>query len=227
MSLPDLKDVLPILLGFFSGWGLSELTEGRKRRRARRALRQALLVELERTEVRMNTTVTKYAYLASTVPQVARVASEARWFLKEGMRRAPSANVVVPEGFEGKAEALAAQPDANLVAIFAARIKETVGSAYLCPVLDSALSGSLQGFSVEQIQALSELRSQIHMLGQEAEWTQEMWRQTFTVNDKNYPVVVANHENRVRAYALRAEVVLDCTRAAIVAFGGTATYPVR
>jgi hypothetical protein len=80
---------------------------------------------------------------------------------------------------------------------------------------------------VEQIQALSELRSQIHMLGQEAEWTQEMWRQTFTVSDpENYARVMANHENRVQAYALRAEVVLDCARAAISAFGGEVKYPV-
>jgi hypothetical protein len=142
MSFPDLSSVIPVVIGFFSGWATSELTEAGKRRRARRSLRQALLVELERTEVRMNTTVMKYAYLAKTVQQVTRVASEGRWFVRVGIHRAPGANVVVPDGFEGNAERFCALPDAELVALFAARMRETVGNAYLCPVLDSAVGES-------------------------------------------------------------------------------------
>jgi hypothetical protein len=111
MSFPDLSSVIPVVIGFFSGWATSELTEAGKRRRARRSLRQALLVELERTEVRMNTTVMKYAYLAKTVQQVTRVASEGRWFVRVGIHRAPGANVVVPDGFEGNAERFCALPE--------------------------------------------------------------------------------------------------------------------
>lgn len=227
MSLPDLRDILPLVVGFFSGWGVSELTERRKIRRAQRALRQALIVELERAELRLSTAVSKYAYLAETPELVARVAAELRWFIKVGAARAPGTGVTLAAATPGTPEQFCNLPDAQMVQLFATHTaQETVGGKYLLPVLDSALSGRLAGFTADEIQPLSELSTQMHMLAQEADWTKDLMYYTFTVTDAdNHAIVCQNHDRRIRAYARRAIVALDCARAALKALGATLTYP--
>ena len=228
MTVSEVMAVVGPFLGFFSGWGVSTLADRRKSRLAQRAIRQALIVELERAELRLSTAVSKYAYLAETPEQVKRVATELRWFIKVGEARAPGTGVTLGDAAPGMIERFGALPDAQLVTMWATRTaRETVGGKYLLPVLDSTLSGHLEGFSTAQIQALSELGSQIHMLSQEADYTMELWRQTFTITDEaNHASAVENHRRRTQGYARRATVALDCTRSALLALGAKATYPI-
>jgi hypothetical protein len=228
MTVSEVMAIVGPFLGFFSGWGVSTLADHRKSRLARHAIRQALIVELERAELRLSTAVSKYAYLAETPAQVARVAAELRWFIRVGETRAPGTGVTLGDAAPGMVDRFSELPDAVMVSMWATHsAQETVGGKYLLPVLGSTLAGRLEGLTTEQIQALSELGSQMHMLSQEADYTMELWRQTFTITDeRNHAITLANHRRRAQAYARRAAVALDCTRAALLVLGGNATYPV-
>jgi hypothetical protein len=228
VPLTYFRDIAGVLAGFLSAWILSELTEWRKTRRLRDGLRQAMVVELERAEVRLSTAVAKYAYVADTPDVVARVAAELRWFLAVGETRVPGTGVTLADARPEMLARFRDQPDAVLVSTWAEHTaRETVGNKYTLPILDSILSGHLEVFPASQVQALSELGSQMQMLGQEADWTAEFLRQTFTLTDPdNHAIALQNHDRRVRAYALRARVALDCVRDALRAFGTPSRYPV-
>jgi hypothetical protein len=178
--------------------------------------------------LRLSTAVSKYAYIADTPAVVARVAAELRWFLKVGEARAPGTGVTLTDVPATGPEQLCALPDAVMVQLFATHTaRESVGTKYLLPVLDSTLAGNLMGFSATEVQALSELGSQMHMLSQQADWSKELWQQTFTAAPQNYALTRNNHTSSLRGYALRARVALDCTRDALKALGAAATYPAQ
>ena len=57
-------------LGFLLGWGLFEVTERRKNRMAQRALREALISELEHIEVMLSSLVGAFVHLAKTHEEI-------------------------------------------------------------------------------------------------------------------------------------------------------------
>jgi hypothetical protein len=178
-----------------------------------------LVAELQHTEVLLSTIVTKYAFLAGTAAEKARVASEWRWFATIGVVRSRGAGLGLTEAPEGMDRVLELADD-HLVAVLAARTpEETVGGTIILPVLDATLAGRTSGFTAAEIQALSLVRWQSHLLEQDAHWTAEFLRLSLTVKEGNYDIVIRNHKNRRHAYAHRAGVLLDCARAALTALG--------
>lgn len=217
---------LPFLspfLGFLSGWGLFELTERRKVRLAQRALREALVAELQIVEVLLSTIVGKYAYVVKNADEAKNVAHEIRWFVKVGKKRVQGLGLALAEAPEGASDRFDALPDDQVVAVFAEMMpKETVGVKLILPVVEAALAGRTSGFSATEIQALSTVRWQVYLLEQDAEWMAEFLRLTFTVTDaENHAVVSKNHEQRTQSYARRAAVVLRCVRTALATLGAS------
>jgi hypothetical protein len=212
--------LLTALVSFVSAWILFELTERRKVRLAQKALREALIAELRHAEVLLSSIVGKYAHLANTPEEVASTAKELRWFVEADRQRGEEVGLggnEVPPEFP---ERIMAYSDDQIVAAFARPQgrRETVGTKLILPIVEAALAGRTAGFSSDEIQTISTVRWQLHLLEQDADWTAEFFRLTFTVADEeNHALIRANHENRVRSYARRAGVVLRCVRTTIVA----------
>jgi len=210
MTIADVKDIITIggpFLGFLLGWGLFEL-------------RQALVAELRHTELLLSSIVSKFAYLATTGDEIQRVASEIRWFAREAPSRA---QVFGLREVPSMPDAMIALPDGELVRGFVLLSrKENIGSTVILPVVDAALAGHTSGFTAPQIEALSSLRWQGHLLEQDAEWMAEFFRMTYTVEDaENHALVVDNRMQKVRSYAKRADVMLGCVRTALDALGAS------
>ena len=216
-------------LGFFFGWALFELTERRKVRIARAAVRQALIAELEHIEVLLSSNVGKYAHVATTPADVGSVAKEIRWFMGVGRARAQSFGVLENDLPEQVVRRLPTYSDEQLIgALKLLGRKETVGTTFPLPVIDSVLAGRTSGFTGDQIQALSAVRWQAHLLEQDAKWMAEFLRLTLTLTDPtNYDIAVKNHEQRTRSYALRVSVTLRCVRTALAALGVAGASPKR
>jgi hypothetical protein len=94
-------------------------------------------------------------------------------------------------------------------------------------VIDSALAGHTAGFTAAEIQALSTVRWQAYLLEQDADWMAEFLRLPFTVADAgNHAIVSENLDGKVRSYARRAGVLLQCVRTALTALGASGTSTV-
>jgi hypothetical protein len=73
--------------------------------------------------------------------------------------------------------------DAMVVGLFSKGPQETTGTSLILPVIDAVLAGRTTGFSDREIEALSTVRWQAHLLGQDAEWTKKFLDLSFTVTD--------------------------------------------
>jgi len=213
--------LLTALLSFGFAYLLFELTERRKVRLAQRALREALIAELQHAEVLLSSIVGKYAFLAETPQEIADTAREIRWFVDTGRRRAQMVGLAIGVEAEGVPERFAALSDDEIVTTFARlQSRETVGTKLILPVVDAALAGRTAGFTSDEIQTLSTVRWQLHLLEQDADWTAEFLRLTFTVaGEENHEIVVENSNRRRRAYAHRAGTLIRCVRTALAMFG--------
>ena len=202
-----------LLVGFITAWLLFELTERRRIRLAQRELRRALLAELENAEVLVSSIVGKYARLCKSKEDVALVASEIRWHLDAGRQRFADLGIIsdlrpIPPEFRSLS-------DDQLIKLLSS-IKETIGTTIIMPVVERALAGQTLGFRAIQIQAISMVRWQTHLLEQDVESMKEMLRLTFTVTDEqNHKTVVENHHGRTESYARRAQTLLRAIRAAL------------
>lgn len=220
------KVVLAILgpiIGFAAGFAAFEYQERRRVRLAQRELRRALIGELQHIEVLLSTIVAKYAYLAESPEDVKATAAEIRWYRQVGIERAKAVGLSqgIPEPMQRTVEQFDALPDEAVVKLSAAvGRQETVGSKVILPIIEGVLAGRTAGFTDHEIQALSAVRWQAFMLEQEAEWTREFFRMTYTVTDpQNHDRVVQNHENRLRQYARRARTVLAVVRRTLQILG--------
>lgn len=203
-------------IGFSLGWGLFEITERRKVRMAQRELRHALVAELQHAELLLSTVVGKYAFTATTPQEIKACADEIRWFRRVGQTRAAQVGISSPLGTDDTLKSFDAMSDEELVALMVSITpKETLGTKLLFPVVDAVLAGKTAGFTGNQIQSLSTVRWQAHLLEQDADWMKEFFGLTFTTEGDNHDIVIENLDNRVRAYAFRAGVLLGCVRMAL------------
>lgn len=208
-------------IGFVLGWLLFEITERRKVRLAQRELRRALVAELQHAELLLSTVVCKYAFTATTPEEIKACADELRWGRHVGRARAHRVGISSPIGTDTTLANLDVVSDQQLVATMVSTTpRETVGTKLLFPMIDAVLAGRTAGFSGDQVLSLGAIRWQAHLLEQDADWMGEFLRLTFSVTDEtNHRRVVANHEQRVRAYAFRAGVLLKCVRTSLKALG--------
>jgi len=218
----DWEKIVGPVIGFFVGWALFELTERRKVWMAQRALRGALVSELRHTEVLLSSIVAKYCFLAKNEADVKTFADEIRWFVNVGKKRAMSVGLALDEPAPQTLSQFNDLNDATLVALFSGGKQETTGTSLILPVIDAMLAGRTTGFSDHEIEALSTVRWQAHLLAQDAEWTKKFLDLSFTVTDpKNHDIVSINHDTRVASYSRRAITMLKCVRTALTTLGAT------
>jgi hypothetical protein len=176
---------IPLLLGFASAWGMFELTERRKARRAQQEIRRALRAELENAEVLVSVFVAKHARYCSNEADVAFAANEIRWFYGVGRERMVQLDVL--PGAVPEPENIIALSDDQIVELYSGT-QETIGTKIVLPVLEGAVSGKLSGLKSEEISALSMVRLQAYLLNQAVDLMKDAFQLTFTITDLD------NHE---------------------------------
>jgi hypothetical protein len=212
----DWDKIIGPVIGFLVAWALFELTERRKVRLAQQALRVALVAELRHAEILLSSIVGKYSYTATTPHDVAAFAAEVRWFAKEGKARAMQHGLALTEHTPEQMTAFKDASDAQIIQVLkAVGAKETSGTTLILPIVDAVLSGRTPGFSDKEIQALSTVRWQVHLLAEDAAWTKEFVRLSFTVTGPNHGIVSDNHDRRVQSYGRRAITLIACVRSAL------------
>jgi hypothetical protein len=230
MTIADVKDMVSIagpILGFFAAWGLFELTERRKVRLAERALRTALVAELEHAEGVLASIVTRFAHFADTPAAIQQLATEWRWLTLGGGRQRMQAlsESALPEYPPGFVERVSDLSDQQLVALLAAsRVNvehARLGPKVILPIVDAALAGRTSGFTSREIQALSSVRWHEHGLAEGSRWAEEFLRMTFTItDDAKHAGATQNLESRTKDYAQRAGSMLAAVRSALQILGG-------
>jgi hypothetical protein len=210
---PHMSTLLGALLGFISGWGLFEIGEERRRRRQQRTIREALKAELRNMERVLNQLVFKFAYGAI---DPGRGVQEMRWFFSKGLQQSIWLGDSIPADFSP--EVILQQSDealAQWLRQFPPQQPNTAVDLPM-PVLQAALAAPTSGFTSLEIQRLSWVRWQAHLLAHEAQMMKEMVMLTFTVNDAdNHRSVTDNVETAKQGYRMRAGYTLDAVREAL------------
>ena len=207
---------IPLLIGLFSGWALFELTDRIKVRRARSELRRALVAELEFAECIVSTIVGKYARCAQTDQEIEFVANEIRWFCETGRARMRCVGIL--SDLPGGSPNMLKLSDGQLVQQMSS-IEETIGTQIILPVVDRAISGQTSLFTSDQIQSLSMVHWQSHLLAQDADSMKEMFLLSLTLGkDPNHQIVIKNHDRNTKRYADRAATLLRSIRATLSEF---------
>jgi len=198
------------IVGFLSAWVLFELTEFRRRRIQKRTYRKALVAELDNLEIFLSTLLIRFSY---GVGEPDQAVAELRWYLKEGRARWKFSSL--PEEFS---ENLANKTDEELKNLLK-RMKPVAQRQPVdveLPILDSILSAQASGFSIQEVELLSDLRWQIALLAREARMMDEFLMLTFTVTDPtNHEIVVQNRQRAEEGYRTRVGYTLKHLRETI------------
>jgi hypothetical protein len=212
---PHVGPLLGAVLGFASGWGLFEISEHRRRRRQQQTIREALKAELSNMERVLNLQVMMYS---RGMDDPGRGVQETRWFYTEGLRRGGLLGEPVPSDLSPQAILELSDDElAKLLSQLPAQQPNLAVDLPL-PVLRAALAAPTAGFTSVEIQRLSWVQWQTHMLAHEARMLHEMVMLTYTVSDPNkHRLVTGNVESAKRAYRMRAGHTLDAVREALKA----------
>jgi hypothetical protein len=161
--------LIGMIIGFLFAWGVFELTEHRRRRRTRAAVRRALVAELGQAELVLSAIVFN---LSIGTDHVADAVQELRWILQLGTERILRAGVLdlTTEEIEALRH-LQVQSDQGTAEILRTlspgqRARPLV--ELRVPVLDSVLANPPDGFGHIEDQALRDLRWQVHVLADNA-----------------------------------------------------------
>jgi hypothetical protein len=210
------KELIGAVTGFLVGWGTSELTDLRRRRTTRRAIRRAIVAELYQVESLLSILVLKFSY---GTPNVARAVVEMRWLVEVGAKRGKYAGVPEPdEEQRNLMQQFAGRSVDEIAAIIRALppMQENRAFELHLPVVTAVLAAPGSGFNGDEIQALSAVAWQAYLLSEEARWMEEFVRLSYTVSDPgNHQVIAENHARCKVGYRQRAEMALDVVRVAL------------
>jgi len=212
---PHIGTLLGAFLGFISGWGLFEIGEQRRRRRQQHTMREALKAELGNVERVLNQQVWMFAWGTADPGLGVR---EMRWFYTKGLQQNRLHDEPLPP--EVFPEAVLKQSDDELTQLLQQLPSRQPNLAVdlPMPVLRAVLAAPTAGFTSVEIQQLSWVQWQTHMLAHEARMLHEMVMLTYTVSDPgNHHLVTGNVESAKRGYRMRAGHTLDAVREALKA----------
>lgn len=200
-----------IVVGFLIAFIMFELQEWRRREVQKRAIRVSLRAELESVEVILNSMVTKFAV---GVGDLDRAVKEFRWYLTESLkRRRPP--VEIPEE---DAQRMRGHSDEDLK-VFLQRTgwhQENVGVAIPLPTVEAVLGSPVAGLNRAEVDRLTWLKWQAHLLDKQARDTAETLHLTFSITDPvNHALAVGNQEQAKLWYRKRAEFMLSAVREAL------------
>jgi hypothetical protein len=160
-------------MGFLAAWGVLQLTEHRRRRIAQAVTRRAVVAELRHVELVLRSLIVNLSIGTDTVADAVR---ELKVLLEVGTERILHTGVL-----DLTAEQLEALRHLQGVSDQgAAEILRTLAPAQRArplkvqvPVLDVLLANPAHGFGEVELQALSAIRWQVHLLGDEARLADE------------------------------------------------------
>jgi hypothetical protein len=163
----------------------------------------------------LNGQVVRFAYGAI---DPGRGVQEMRWFVSEGLQQSILRDDPIPAGLSP--EAIINLSDEELAQIFRQFHPQQPNTAVdlPMPVLQATLAAPTSGFTNSEIQRLSWVRWQTHLLAHEARMMKDMVMLTFTVDDPdNHRRVTDNVERAKQGYRMRAGYTLDAVREALKA----------
>lgn len=205
--MPQPSALLSPFAGFIAGWLTFELNELRRRYIQRRAMRHALIAELQAAEWVLAGMVIHSSF-GTNDPE--RGVHELRWYLTEGHRRGRFPDIPT----EFPKPITSATCEEELISFFkgSPRGQPRRAIELPMPILHAVLTIPGSGFKVTTLQKLNEVRWQMHLLGDEARWMNEFLKLSFTVADHNHQVVIDNHKSSMQGYRRRMEYALDMVR---------------
>jgi hypothetical protein len=210
--------LIGMIIGFLFAWGVFELTEHRRRKRAHAGVHRALVAELGQAELVLSAIVFN---LSIGTDHVADAVQELRWILQLGTERILRAGVLdlTTEEIEAMRH-LQGQSDQGTAEILRTlspgqRARPLV--ELRVPVLDSVLANPPAGFGRIEEQALRDLRWQVHVLADETRAAEEWLRLTCMTMERseNHARVVANLDGIREAYRRHAIVAVRMNRDAL------------
>jgi hypothetical protein len=213
LPTPPMNTLFGVLLGFISGWGLFEVSEYRRRRRQQRTIREALKAELSNMERILNGQMITFAY-GTINPD--RGVQEMRWYFSEGLQRRSFFDIPIPSRLSPKV--VLELSDDELTQELRLSTPQQPNSAVDLPitVLQAVLVAPTAGFTSAQLQRLSWVSWQTHLLAHEARMMKEMVMLTFTIDDPdNHRRVTENVEKAKQGYRMRAGYTMDAVREAL------------
>jgi hypothetical protein len=210
--------ILGPIAGFLTAWLIFELTERRRSRMARNAIRTAVVGELRHVELLLANMVVGYAW-GPTGTGVDRAVREVRWLFAPERKRIEGVGFfeATREG-ESQFHQLRELPDPQ-IAQFLRMHPSTEGRRPLevhLPVIDAVFRQPQTGFTERQIQLIGSVRWQLQLLNDGAQWAHRFFEMSFTVTDpENHRRVEANHQSCRDEHRHRAGLALDEVRSAI------------
>src|SRR5260370_3329022 len=210
--------LIGMIIGFLFAWGVFELTEYRRRKRAQAGVRRALVAELGQAELVLSVIVFNRAI---GTDRVADAVQELRWILQLGTERILRAGVLdlTTEELEAMRH-LQGQSDQGTAEILRTlspgqRARPLVELPV--PVLDSVLANPPAGFGRIEEQALRDLRWQVHSLASDARAAGAWLPPPFITMDRSgdHPRAVSNLDGIRESYRRHAIVAVRMTRVAL------------
>jgi hypothetical protein len=208
--------IIGTVIGFLTGWGVLQLTERRRRKMAQAVTRRAVVAELRHAELVLSSIIVNLSIGTDTVADAVR---ELKVLLEVGTERILSTGVL-----DLTAEQLEALRHLQGVSDQgAAEILRTLWPAQRArplkvqvPVLDVLLANPIHGFGDVELQALSAIRWQMHLLADEARLADEWLPLASTEADTgSHGRAVATLEGTRASYRRRAIVAVRMIRDAL------------
>lgn len=177
--------IVGAVIGFLAAWGVLQLTEHRRRTRAQAVTRRAIVAELRHTELILSSVIVNLSIGTDAVADAVR---ELKVLLEIGTERMLRTGVLdlttdqleALRHLQGISDQSAAEILRTLWPTQRARPLKVES-----PVLDVLLVNPLTGFGDVELQVLSAIRWQMHLLADEARLADEWLPLASTMADTN------------------------------------------
>ena len=208
--------IIGTVIGFLAAWGVMQLTERRRRKRAQAVTRRAVVAELRHAELVLSSIIVNLSIGTDTVADALR---ELKVLLEIGTERMLRIGVL-----DLTAEQLEALRHLQGVSDQgAAEILRTLWPAQRArplkvqaPVLDTVLANPTHGFGDVELQALGAIRWQVHLLADEARLADEWLPLASTPADtEGHCRALATLDSTRESYRRRAIVAVQMIRDAL------------
>lgn len=208
--------IIGTVVGFLTAWGVLQLTEHRRRKRAQAVARRAIVAELRHTELILSSTIVNLSIGTDAVADAVR---ELKVLLEIGTERMLRTGVLdlatdqleALRHLQGVSDQSAAEILRTLWPTQRARPLKVEA-----PVLDVLLANPTHCFGDVELQALSAIRWQMHLLADEARLADEWLPLASTMADTNSQGrALATLDGTRESYRRRAIVALRMIRDAL------------
>jgi hypothetical protein len=208
--------IIGTVIGFLTAWGVLQLTEHRRRKRAQALTHRAVVAELRHTELVLSSIIVNLSIGTDAVADAVR---ELKVLLEIGTERILRTGVL--DLTADQLEALRHLHGASDQGT--AEILRTLWPAQRArplkvqaPVLDVVLTNPTHGFGDVELQALSAIRGQVHLLADEARLADEWLPLASTMTDTNSQGrALATLDGTRESYRRRAIVAVRMIRDAL------------